>query len=246
VRQKIIEKAHVWIRFPKSAEEIIAAKDNWRANNQMPCTIGAIDCTHVKISKPHINGDEYVNRKQYPSINVQATCDSREWFTSVNAEWPGSVHDSRIFKNSDICSYLKSISVSGTTVLLGDSGYGIAPWIIVPFPNPVGDVQRYFNRIYAKERVVIERCFGQVKRRFPCLGYKLRVATDRVSGMIVACFVLHNTAKYLNDDDDFVEVNAINEVDQGAAPELSDIQVRTQGQLVRDQIAAILFDNREL
>nr|CAH7750834.1 unnamed protein product [Callosobruchus chinensis] len=34
----------------------------------------------------------------YHSINVQATCNADEWFTSVDASWPGSVHDSRIFE----------------------------------------------------------------------------------------------------------------------------------------------------
>jgi hypothetical protein len=241
-----VDKAQTWIRFPRSNEEINVAKESWLAKNQIPCTIGAIDCTHVRISKPHIDGDEYVNRKQYPSINVQATCDAREWFTSVNAEWPGSVHDSRIFKNSDICAHLKAVSAGGTTVLLGDSGYGIAPWIIVPYANPATEVQRYFNRIYARERVIIERCFGQVKKRFPCLGYKLRVATDRVAGMIVACFVLHNAAKYLNDDDDFIEADMQVEEDQVEMPDFNDLQARARGQVIRDQIAITLYNNREL
>nr|CAH7769682.1 unnamed protein product [Callosobruchus chinensis] len=42
--------------------------------------------------------DEYINRKAYHSINVQATYNAYEWFTSVDASWPGSVHDSRICK----------------------------------------------------------------------------------------------------------------------------------------------------
>jgi hypothetical protein len=151
-----VDKAQTWIRFPRSNEEIKAAKESWLAQNKIPCTIGAIDCTHVRISKPHIDGDEYVNRKQYPSINVQATYDAREWFTSVNAERPG------IFKNSDICAHLKAV---GTTVLLGDSGYGIAPWIIVPYPNPATEVQRYFNRIYARERVINERLLSLARCR---------------------------------------------------------------------------------
>ncbi|CAH2011546.1 unnamed protein product [Acanthoscelides obtectus] len=64
--------------------------------------IGAIDCTHIPILNPFIHADEYVNRKNFASINVQATCNSNEEFTSVDVSWPGSVHDSRIWKNSDI------------------------------------------------------------------------------------------------------------------------------------------------
>ncbi|CAH2003249.1 unnamed protein product [Acanthoscelides obtectus] len=43
---------------------------------------------------------EYINRKGKPTLNVQATCDSREMLTSVDVSWPGSLHDSRIWRNS--------------------------------------------------------------------------------------------------------------------------------------------------
>jgi hypothetical protein len=56
----------------------------------------------VRIPKFSAFGDEYINRKGFPSINVQATCNAREIFTSVDCQWPGSVHDNRIFKNSSI------------------------------------------------------------------------------------------------------------------------------------------------
>nr|CAH7734830.1 unnamed protein product [Callosobruchus chinensis] len=50
---------------------------------------------------------EYIDRKGYHSINVQATCKADEWVTSVDASWPGSVHDSRIWSNSEICNIAK-------------------------------------------------------------------------------------------------------------------------------------------
>jgi hypothetical protein len=51
-----------------------------------------------------------------------------ERFTSVNSEWPISVHDSRIWKNSDIGRFMKNYGTDA--LLLGDSGYGIAPWLM--------------------------------------------------------------------------------------------------------------------
>ncbi|CAH1974457.1 unnamed protein product [Acanthoscelides obtectus] len=96
-----------------------------------PSAIGAIDCTHIPILKPFIHADEYVNRKNFASINVQATCNSNEEFTSVDVSWPGYVHDSQIWKNSDIYNVMKWNRTSA--VLLGDSGYGLAPWLMTPF-----------------------------------------------------------------------------------------------------------------
>nr|CAH7714657.1 unnamed protein product [Callosobruchus chinensis] len=49
--------------------------------------MGVIDCTHIKIKKKTpLLGDEYINRKGYHSINVQATCNADEWFTSVGQD----------------------------------------------------------------------------------------------------------------------------------------------------------------
>ncbi|CAH2017260.1 unnamed protein product, partial [Acanthoscelides obtectus] len=93
---RIVRKSSIWIRFPTTCEDLHNAKMSGKK------TIGAIDCTHIPILNPFIHANEYVNRKNFASINVQATCNSNEEFTSVDVSWPGSVHDSRIWKNSDI------------------------------------------------------------------------------------------------------------------------------------------------
>ena len=102
VLQKIVEKAHLWIKFPESEDEMKVAQEKWSEKYQFPFAVGAIDCTHVRIPKFKDYGDEYINRKGFASINVQATCNADEVFTSIDVQWPGSVHDSRILKNSEI------------------------------------------------------------------------------------------------------------------------------------------------
>nr|CAI5868425.1 unnamed protein product [Callosobruchus analis] len=59
-----------------------------------------MDCTHIPILKPAVHGDEYINRKRFPSLNELASCNSSEIFTSVDVSWPGSVHDARIWSTS--------------------------------------------------------------------------------------------------------------------------------------------------
>ncbi|XP_049794950.1 putative nuclease HARBI1 [Schistocerca nitens] len=149
--------------------------------------------------KPSSHGDEYVNRKGFPSINVQATCDNSEMFTSVDASWPGSVHDARIWRNSDV--YRKLREKQCNALILGDEGYGIAPWLITPFQNPETPDERAYNRLHSKERAIIERCIGQVKRRFPILQNKIRLAQTKIPSVIIACFVLHDVAKHVGDED---------------------------------------------
>ncbi|CAH2008273.1 unnamed protein product [Acanthoscelides obtectus] len=167
--------------------------------SKVKITIGAVDCTHIPILKPFMHADKYVNRKNFASINVQATCNSNEEFTSVDVSWPGSVHDSRIWKNSDIYNVMKWNRASA--VLLGDSGYGIASWLMTPFRIAETSEQTSYNRLFTRERVIIERCFVQLKQRFPILHNKIRVDTEKVPCLVMRCFILHNVAKHLNDKD---------------------------------------------
>lgn len=125
VTNKIMAKSNLWNKFPSSAEEIREAKQLWQEKYNFPSAIGALDCTHVRIPKPLDYGDEYINRKGFASLNVQATCDALDRFTSVDVQWPGSTHDSRIWKNSNICSVMRRITQNA--VLLADEGYGIEP-----------------------------------------------------------------------------------------------------------------------
>jgi nuclease HARBI1 len=70
----------------------------------IPIVIGCIDYSHIRIPTPA----EYINCKGYHSVNVQAVCDRRCIFHNVVAEWSGSVHDSRIFRSSEL--YVKLFS----------------------------------------------------------------------------------------------------------------------------------------
>lgn len=86
-------------------------------------------------------------------------------------------------------------------ILLGDEGYALTPWVMTPFRNPQTIAEKKYNKMHCRDRVFIERMFGQLKRRFPILGSKIRLATKRIPRMIMACFILHNVSKYLKDAD---------------------------------------------
>jgi hypothetical protein len=62
--------------------------------------IGAIDGTHVPVIVPTEKVVQYTGRKTYTTQNVLAVCDFDMRFTFVNAGWPGSVHDMRVFKSA--------------------------------------------------------------------------------------------------------------------------------------------------
>ena len=49
-------------------------------------------------------------------------------FTNVVARWPGSAHDTHIFRTSAIGHHLEGTGLTGG-VLLGDSGYACSPFL---------------------------------------------------------------------------------------------------------------------
>ena len=59
--------------------------------------IRCIDGTHIYIKLPIENSQDCCNYKQLFSLNVQAVCDSRGRFIDVECEWPGAVHDGKVF-----------------------------------------------------------------------------------------------------------------------------------------------------
>jgi hypothetical protein len=62
--------------------------------------IGAIDGTHIPVIVPAADMVNHVGRLGYFTQNVMAVCDFDLRFTSIVAGWPGSVHDTRIFKDT--------------------------------------------------------------------------------------------------------------------------------------------------
>lgn len=55
---------------------------------------------------------------------MQATCNAKEEFTSIDAHWPGSVHDGGILRRSELFGVMENQRTD--SILLGDVGCGIS------------------------------------------------------------------------------------------------------------------------
>ena len=157
------------VRFPRRGQTMQDTKNRFEARFGLPDVLGCVDGTHVYIKAPSENEHLYVNRHQRHSLNVQAVCDSDMLFTSVVAKFPGACHDAFVFEQSAIGQSLAA-SDGELGYLLGDSGYPLRPWLVVPFDERQRDEMTQeklaFNSRHTKCRSIVERCFGMLKSRY--------------------------------------------------------------------------------
>lgn len=114
----IIQRATHYIRFPYAVEEQVPVKTGFHNIAGLPNTIGAIDCTHVRIKAPSPDHFPYLNSKQYHSINVQLVCDSNNHLLNVVSRFPGGAHDSYILQKSSVGMHLEQ-GAAGDAWLIG-------------------------------------------------------------------------------------------------------------------------------
>ena len=108
--------------------------------------VGAIDGTHIRIVAPREHEAEYINRKNYHSLNIQVVFDARYRILDVVSKWPGSVHDSRIWNECGLKRGFENGCVPGSCHLIGDSGCPCQPWLLTPYLEPRTEAQEAYNR----------------------------------------------------------------------------------------------------
>nr|CAI5835703.1 unnamed protein product [Callosobruchus analis] len=132
------------------------------------------------------------NRKQFSFLNVHSVADADLKFKDIVVRWPGSVHDSHIFRNSLLCQKFERGNF-GDSLIVGDTGYPIKPYLITPLREVHNEAQALFNESLVRTRNTVERKYGVSKRKFPALAVGIRLKNlNTLQAMIVSTAILHN------------------------------------------------------
>ncbi|KAL1427136.1 hypothetical protein MTO96_017705 [Rhipicephalus appendiculatus] len=203
VLKVMMKKLHKFIYLPNQEElpEISAGFCTMSKRNHFDGFVGAIDGTHIRIQAPASMPEDYFNRKHFYSIQLQAVCDHRGIFVDIFVGYPGSVHDTRVLKNSPL--YTRSLYPPPGYAILGDSGYPniVAPIAITtPYKDATRPVEVRFNTAHARARAIVERAFGLMKGRWRSVFTKaLEVSVCKAPDVVAACAAMHNVCMRMGD-----------------------------------------------
>lgn len=172
------------VKWPDNKDEVYNLVSLFREKGGMPAVFGCIDGTHVKLIAPSIDEPNYVNRHGDHSINCMLVCGPNLRIYYQSCKWPGSVNDSRVFRNSSLARKMENgWRPFPNGVLLGDSGYPNLEYLITPLTSPVTPQELKFNVLHKKTRHFIECTNGLIKQRFRCL-----------LGMSTCCWEVYSNA----------------------------------------------------
>uniref|UniRef100_A0A7N2KNV2 DDE Tnp4 domain-containing protein n=2 Tax=Quercus lobata TaxID=97700 RepID=A0A7N2KNV2_QUELO len=144
--------------------------------------VGASDGIHISAHAPGCKSTAHRDRCCDISQNVICACNFDMRFTYVHASWEGSAHDSRVMQEAIVDPGFQFPWPPRGSYYLVNSGYAIGSTFL-PLHKSVryhaqefrGSArqpttpQELFNYRHSSLRMVIERCFGVLKARFPPL-----------------------------------------------------------------------------
>lgn len=191
--RRISAHSRNYIKFPENDQRLRDTQRKFYRIANFPNVSGCIDCSHIPIINPGgPHAELFRNRKRTFSINVQVVAGPNLEIFDIVARYPGSYHDSHIFNRSSVKGKFQRRELPG--YLLGDAGYPCLSYLLTPFREPHTPGEQRYNQAHIQTRNVVERCFGVIKRMFPCLSRRLSTKVSTSCYIVVACAVLYNIA----------------------------------------------------
>ena len=235
--------------FMPSREEMAETSSMMEERFHLPNFAMAVDGMMVRFSEaprglpPGKHKQIFWCRKQFYALNCQVVANEK-FILDVDCRWPGSTHDSRVWRMSDVKEYMER---QRRYLVAGDSGYPISEVLMKPFPTAEAancPRKTLFNRRISGLRTVMsENIYGVWKRRFPILK-AMRCDLVLSQKIVVATAILFNISRAWRDegpeDDDDSESedegSEGNDQESARVEEGDPTSVRIRGQVARENM----------
>ena len=113
--EAIIRHKDDFIWFPDDPLDVAPAMRRMENIVGFPNVVGVIDGSHITIKAPQVNHEDYFNRKQNDSNNLQGVVDAAGKFIDVRTGCPDSIHCTAVFNNRQGSKYFTVYSVISFT-----------------------------------------------------------------------------------------------------------------------------------
>ncbi|XP_030949024.1 uncharacterized protein LOC115972945 [Quercus lobata] len=181
--------------------------------------VGAIDGTHISASAPSGRTTAFTDRRSDITQNVMCACNFDMRFTYVHTGWEGSANDARVMQDALGHAECEFLWLPRGSYYLVDSGYAIGSAFLPPHKSTCYHAQEFrganqqpstpqelFNYRHSSLRMVIERCFGVLKARFPILTGMHSFSISRQRLIVTTFCALHNFIRMYNRADEMFHV----------------------------------------
>ena len=103
-RLPLFDASDQFIKFPTTPAETAASIETFRENtrSELGNVAGAINGTLIKIIAPRENALDYFSRYQQHDFIIQIVVDGRGKVIDAVCGFPGSAHDARVLRNSEL------------------------------------------------------------------------------------------------------------------------------------------------
>lgn len=170
------------IKFPANTEETRSCTETFPALSNLPNVVGAIGCCHIQIKAPAESAIVYFSRYQQYDFIVQGVVDDRKMFLDFAAGFPGSMHDSRVLRNSTLYRRAEEGEILANPnaqlgsqnirpYLVGGNTHPLRSWLLKPFPVSIEDQDEIaFNKELSAARLPVECALGVLTSRWGILA----------------------------------------------------------------------------
>jgi len=166
--------------------------------------VGVIYGTLIRVQTPPADWKTANNtRKCFHGVLLLGFVDARKPCIWIRSGLPGSLGDSRAFKESAWYERQQPVGCRVPHpghVFLSDGGFASEYWLLKPYPqHQLTTMRQFFNYCISSPRAVVENSFGLLKGRWRVLHDKVSAETEFVPVIVESCALLHN---FLIDEED--------------------------------------------